>query len=496
MNNILDIDEKAIVDEVLAEFAQLAKIPRPSHHEKAVSDYLYQLFSDMGCRVVQDDVNNIIADMEATEDCQGKPLTVLQAHMDMVCVAAEGVDFNPLTDEIKLVREGNLLHADGTSLGADDGMGIAIIVYIMKHLASHGPLRAVITVDEECGMTGAETLAPEVFADAEYVINCDSEDWDLLTVGSAGSGDITFRQGFCPMRSSLPRLYRLKVSGLRGGHSGEEINCGGGNAIKALAACLHSWRQKGLAFDLVSFNGGRAKNVIPSSSEAVFYSDAGLEELAAAADESRQEFLAVYGSIEAGAVFAVESVEAAAGEERPQAMDRYQKDNLLDLLMCLSSGVSAMSQLCPGLVQTSANLGVVRTVFEADRGEKYIEVQYMPRSANEGSILEYYRTAEILARLTDFELQTGRISPSWAERQDSRLAKLMLEVFAEQNGQPMRMATIHAGLECSWHLQKNPQLDIVSIGTNNNDIHSPAETLELDTVAPQVRLIAEVLCRI
>lgn len=496
MNNILDIDEKAIVDEVLAEFAQLAKIPRPSHHEKAVSDYLYQLFSDMGCRVVQDDVNNIIADMEATEDCQGKPLTVLQAHMDMVCVAAEGVDFNPLTDEIKLVREGNLLHADGTSLGADDGIGIAIIVYIMKHLASHGPLRAVITVDEECGMTGAETLAPEVFADAEYVINCDSEDWDLLTVGSAGSGDITFRQGFCPMRSSLPHLYRLKISGLRGGHSGEEINCGGGNAIKALAACLNSWRKKGISFDLVSFNGGRAKNVIPSSSEAVFYSDAGLEELAAAADESRQEFLAVYGSIEAGAVFAVEVVEAAAGEERPQAMDRYQKDNLLDLLMCLSSGVSAMSQLCPGLVQTSANLGVVRTVFEADRGEKYIEVQYMPRSANEGSILEYYRTAEILARLTDFELQTGRISPSWAERQDSRLAKLMLEVFAEQNGQPMRMATIHAGLECSWHLQKNPQLDIVSIGTNNNDIHSPAETLELDTVAPQVRLIAEVLCRI
>ena len=496
MNNILDIDEQAIVDEVLAEFKKKKKIPRPSHHEKAVSDYLYQLFSDMGCRVVQDDVNNIIADMEATEDCQGKPLTVLQAHMDMVCVAAEGVDFNPLTDEIKLVREGNLLHADGTSLGADDGMGIAIIVYIMKHLASHGPLRAVITVDEECGMTGAETLAPEVFADAEYVINCDSEDWDLLTVGSAGSGDITFRQGFCPMRSSLPHLYRLKISGLRGGHSGEEINCGGGNAIKALAACLNSWRKKGISFDLVSFNGGRAKNVIPSSSEAVFYSDAGLEELAAAADESRQEFLAVYGSIEAGAVFAVESVEAAAGEERPQAMDRYQKDNLLDLLMCLSSGVSAMSQLCPGLVQTSANLGVVRTVFEADRGEKYIEGQYMPRSANEGSILEYYRTAEILARLTDFELQTGRISPSWAERQDSRLAKLMLEVFAEQNGQPMRMATIHAGLECSWHLQKNPQLDIVSIGTNNNDIHSPSETLELDTVAPQVKLIAEVLCRI
>ncbi|MGM9540245.1 M20/M25/M40 family metallo-hydrolase [Anaerovibrio sp.] len=493
MNNIDEIKNEDIVEGVLAEFSRLAEIPRPSGHEKAVSDYLYKLFSDMGCRVVQDGANNIIADMEATAGCAGKPLTILQAHMDMVCVAAEGVEFNPLTDAIRLVREGNLLHADGTSLGADDGMGIAIIVYIMKTLASHGPLRAVITVDEECGMTGAENLAAEVFADAEYLINCDSEDWDLLTVGSAGSGDITFRKNFCPMRSGLQRLYRLKVSGLKGGHSGEEINCGGGNAVKAAAACLNLWRRKGLAFDLVSLNGGRAKNVIPSAAEAVFFCNAAQEALQKEADEARQEFLSVYGSTEAAASFAVEAV---AAEERPQAMDRYQKDSLLDLLMCLSSGVSAMSQLCPGLVQTSANLGVVRTVNEAGRNGRYIEVQYMPRSAAEGAIGEYYRTAEVLARLTDFELHAGRISPGWAERQDSRLAQLMLAVFEEQNGWPMRMATIHAGLECSWHLQKNPRLDIVSIGTSNNDIHSPQETLELDTVAPQVRLIAEVLGRI
>ena len=136
MNNIVNISENEIVEGVLAEFSQLAKIPRPSGYEKAVSDYLYKLFSDMGCRVVQDDVNNIIADMESTEDCQEKPLTVLQAHMDMVCVAAEGVDFNPLTDEIKLVREGNLLHADGTSLGADDGMGIAVRFWWVLRFAS------------------------------------------------------------------------------------------------------------------------------------------------------------------------------------------------------------------------------------------------------------------------------------------------------------------------------------------------------------------------
>ena len=493
MNNIDELKTEDIVEGVLAEFARLAEIPRPSGHEKAVSDYLYRLFSDMGCHVVQDSVNNIIADMEATADCAGKPLTILQAHMDMVCVAAEGVEFDPLTDAIRLIREGNLLHADGTSLGADDGMGIAIIVYIMKNLASHGPLRAVITVDEECGMTGAEKLAAEVFEDADYLINCDSEDWDLLTVGSAGSGDIAFRKNFCPMRSSLQGLYSLRVSGLKGGHSGEEINCGGGNAIKAAAACLNLWRKKGLAFDLVSLNGGRAKNVIPSVAEAVFYCNESLEFLQKCADEALQEFTGIYGGVEASASFIVSHADA---DERPQAMDRYQKDSLIDLLVCLSSGVSAMSQMCPGLVQTSANLGVVRTVNEAGRNGRYIEVQYMPRSAVQGSIEEYYRTAEVLARLTDFELSAGRISPGWAERQDSRLAQLMLAAFQEQNSRPMRVATIHAGLECSWHLQKNPRLDIVSIGTSNNDIHSPKETLELDTVAPQVRLIAEVLGRL
>ena len=493
MNNIDELKTEDIVEGVLAEFARLAEIPRPSGHEKAVSDYLYRLFSDMGCHVVQDSVNNIIADMEATADCAGKPLTILQAHMDMVCVAAEGVEFDPLTDAIRLVREGNLLHADGTSLGADDGMGIAIIIYIMKNLASHGPLRSVITVDEECGMTGAEKLAAEVFEDAEYLINCDSEDWDLLTVGSAGSGDITFRKNFCPMRSGMENIYRLKVSGLKGGHSGEEINCGRGNAIKAVAACLNLWRSKGLDFDLISLNGGRAKNVIPSVAEAVFYCNESLEFLQKCADEALQEFTGIYGGVEASASFIVSHADA---DERPQAMDRYQKDSLIDLLVCLSSGVSTMSQLCPGLVQTSANLGVVRTVNEAGRNGRYIEVQYMPRSAVQGSIEEYYRTAEVLARLTDFELFAGRISPGWAERQDSRLAQLMLAAFQEQNSRPMRVATIHAGLECSWHLQKNPRLDIVSIGTSNNDIHSPKETLELDTVAPQVRLIAEVLGRL
>ena len=244
MNNISNISKENIIEGVLAEFVKLAEIPRPSGHEKAVSDYLYKLFSDMGCQVEQDKVNNIIADMAATDDCQDKPLVVLQAHMDMVCVADDGVAYDPIKDSIKLVREGDKLHADGTSLGADDGMGIAIIVYIMKNLQSHGPIRAIITVDEEAGMTGSINLTDNHFEGVKYLINCDSEDWDLLTVGSAGSGDMDFSRSYKLAEKVKGKAYSLKLAGLKGGHSGEEINCGAANALKAMAVCLDGIRSK------------------------------------------------------------------------------------------------------------------------------------------------------------------------------------------------------------------------------------------------------------
>lgn len=485
MNNITKISKQDIIEGVLEEFAKLAEIPRPSGHEKAVSDYLYKLFSDMGCQVEQDKVNNIIADMPATEDCQEKPLVVLQAHMDMVCVAEDGVDYDPMKDPIKLVREDDKLYADGTSLGADDGMGIAIIVYIMKNLQSHGPIRVIITVDEEAGMTGSINLTDKHFESVKYLINCDSEDWDLLTVGSAGSGDIEFSKSYELTSAVKGTAYSLKLSGLKGGHSGEEINCGAANALKSMAICLDGIRSKGQGFQLVSFNGGRAKNVIPSVAESVFYMDMEPEALQKLVDEEYARFMNHHGDIEEKASFVLKKL-----DDSVEAMEKEHGDSLIYLLLILSNGVSAMSQLCSGLVESSANLGVVTTK------EGTMSVQYMPRSSREESIKEYYAMAEALGRATGFKVKLGTMFPSWAERKNSKLVDIMSEVFQEQNQQPMRIATIHAGLECSWHLQHNPAMDVVSIGTNNNDIHSPKETLELHTIPPQVLLIAETLVRI
>ena len=421
MNNISDISKENIIEGVLAEFAKLAEIPRPSGHEKAVSDYLYKLFADMGCQVEQDKVNNIIADMAATDDCQDKPLVVLQAHMDMVCVADDGVAYDPIKDSIKLVREGDKLHADGTSLGADDGMGIAIIVYIMKNLQSHGPIRAIITVDEEAGMTGSINLTDNHFEGVKYLINCDSEDWDLLTVGSAGSGDMDFSRSYKLAEEVKGKAYSLKLAGLKGGHSGEEINCGAANALKAMAVCLDGIRSKGQSFQLVSFNGGRAKNVIPSVAEAVFYMDMEPAQLQQLVDEAYTHFMGHYGDIEENASLVLQELEAGSC----QAMEKADGDRLIDLLLILSNGVSAMSQLCPGLVETSANIGVVNT----DADKKLMSVQYMPRSSREESIKEYYATAGAIGRVAGFEVKYGTMFPSWAERKNSKLADIMSEVF-------------------------------------------------------------------
>lgn len=170
------MNDHEIIEGVIHEFAGLAKHPRPSHHEKGVSDYIVSRLHELGVAdVTQDEVYNVIANVPASKGCEDWPLTVLQGHMDMVCVAKPGVDFDPLTSEIKLVREGNILHADGTSLGADDGIAVALALYLIQQDIQHGPLRLIFTVDEETGMTGATHLDPKYVQDVQYIINCDSE---------------------------------------------------------------------------------------------------------------------------------------------------------------------------------------------------------------------------------------------------------------------------------------------------------------------------------
>lgn len=473
-----------ILDGVLEEFQKLAAIPRKSGEEKRVSDFLKTYLTEQGFHVVQDEVNNIIADAPATPGFEQAPRTILQGHMDMVCVAEDGYAYDPLRDPIKLVRSGKYLEAEGTSLGADDGIGVAEGLYLLKHAKDHGPLRLIVTVDEERGMTGAIHLAPKYLQDAKFLINCDSENYDELTVGSAGSVDLTFRRALKYEAAPEGKAYRLSVGGLLGGHSGERIGDGRGNALRTLAFLLQALSRQG-RIALADFHGGKAHNAIPDTAEACFLTQIPREEISQILTAEKEKFLAIYGAVDPSVEFVLQETEAPERVLIPGDAQR-----LLRLLLLLHTGVFAMSTVIPSLVETSANLGVVR--MEDD----VVSVEYFPRSAVDGKLDEFAAEARILGDLVGFEAVVGTKSPGWKENKKSVLAKMMAEVFEEQNGKPMKVETIHAGLECGWHFGKNPQLDMVSIGVTTQDIHSPNERLVLATVEPQVRLIEEALRRI
>ncbi|MBR2215624.1 MAG: beta-Ala-His dipeptidase [Selenomonadaceae bacterium] len=477
-----------ILEGVLAEFAKLAAIPRPSGHEKAVSDFLKKYLTDLGLTVIQDENYNIVANAAATPGLEKAPLVILQGHMDMVCVTETGGDYSPRRDPIKIVRDEKYLRAEGTSLGADDGIGISEAVYIVKNLREHGALRLIFTVDEERGMTGAEKLDAKYLTDAAYLINCDSENYDELVVGSAGNVTMDFWQKITAKEElTSSRLYKISVEGLKGGHSGERINDGRGNAIRIMAFTLLELGDKGKV-ELISLQGGMARNVIPGYAEAVIATDIPPEKIEAILQEETARFRRTYGQVEPGIAFKCAAIDLP-GEER-QAFTPSAAQDFLRFLTVLHTGVYAMSPLGDGLVETSANLGVVQTTPEEFR------TQFLPRSSSMEKLEEFCLTAKWVAEKFGLQTDIDHISPGWRENPHSRLAKLMQDIFEEQNGKPMKVTAIHAGLECGWHLAKNPNLDIVSVGVTTENIHSPKERLVLSTVAPQVRLIMTALTRI
>ena len=478
-------ENKEILEGVLKEFEPLTQIPRKSGHEKAVSDYLKQHLTELGCQVTQDAVNNIIADAPATPGFENAPLTILQGHMDMVCVAEEGVAFDPLKDALKLNRTDEYLEAVGTSLGGDDGIGVAIGMYILQHAKDHGPLRLIVTVDEEVGMTGSINLAAEHLTDAQFLINCDSENYDEMTVGSAGSVHINFARKLDRVEPEGKQAWSLALKGLKGGHSGERIGDGRGNAIRTMAFLLQGLARQG-HIELASFTGGKAANAIPDAAKVTFVTDLPRADLQAVIEAEKHRFLAIYGGVDADLFF-----ELSTSEEMPEhVLKDGDLKRLLNLLTLLHTGVYAMSTVVPGLVETSANLGVI------EMAEESVRVQFFPRSSIDGKLDEFIFMGRELGALTGFAVEIGTKAPGWKENKNSRLAKLMADTFQEQMGRPIKVETIHAGLECGYHIAKNPSLDMVSIGVTTVDIHSPNEKVMLATVAPQVNLIEGTLQKI
>ncbi len=453
-------------------FAELSKIPRGSKAEAAAADWVAEQGRALGCQVERDAIGNVLIRKPGTPGREHRPVVALQAHVDMVCEKNEGTVHDFLKDPLQLVLEGDLLRASGTTLGADNGVGVcAGLALLASRDVAHGPLEVLITIDEETGLTGANNLAPG-WLQAKYLLNLDSEEEGRLTIGCAGGLDtVATRPVVFTTPTAGKRAYRLKVSGLKGGHSGTEIHTGRGNAIRLLAQVLSALATRyGLA--LASMEGGDKRNAIPREAFAVFFMDpaqlgAFREDLA----RHEAHWRSAFGSIEPGLAFGVEESSAS------RVLPAKDTNSLLGLLLGLPHGVEAMSPDIPGLTQTSTNLGVVHT------GDAALEITLLTRSSIDASKFALAERIGAVCALAGFQSVIESSYCGWKPDPSSALVKLVGQVHEALFQKPMEISAIHAGLECGLLGEKYPGLEMVSFGPNMWEVHTPNEHVSISSVA-------------
>ena len=463
-------------------FLELSKIPRGSKNESAAADWVAYQAKALGCSVDRDEVGNVIIRKKATPGREGRPAVCLQAHVDMVCEKNEGTDHDFTKDPIQLWRDGDLLRARGTTLGADNGIGVAAALAVLasKDIA-HGPLEALITIDEETGLTGADGLKPDCLQ-AKFLLNLDSEEEGFLTIGCAGGVDsIATRKltRIAPPPGS--RAYRLKVFGLKGGHSGIDINAGRGNAIRLLAQVLGFLK---LEFDLslASIKGGNKRNAIPREASAMIFLDPAREHVfRKALAEHEDHWRAALGAYDPGLHLALEPGEAA------KAMSETDAGALIHLLLALPHGVEAMSPAIQGLVQTSTNFGVI------DTSEETVEVNLLTRSSINASKVALTDRIAATCALAGFECHTSGSYPGWKPEPEASLVRTISDANQALFGKPLEIIAIHAGLECGLIGEKYPGMEMVSFGPNMWDVHTPDEHVSVSSVGHFWQLLAAVL---
>jgi len=477
-------DEAAALADFLENFRLLCSVPHPSGHEKALCDLLQAWAEGHGFAVRRNAADDLLFDVPATPGLEHLPLAALQAHLDMVCVAREGTPFDPLADPVVPVldAEAGVLTASGTSLGADDGAGVALTMSIAKGLMPHGPLRILWTTDEEAGMTGAEAVTADDLADVKYLLNIDSEESDTVIVSSAAAALV--------VATTAPRLeppagdaaLAVILSGLRGGHSGMEIGAGRCNAIIALARALAEMR-KTIPFALASFTGGTADNAIPAKAAAQI-TLAAKDRAAAAAflADMERTLRSRYGDREPALALTTEETPLP-----PAVFAQTQADAILKYVTESMDGVHTMSPDAKGLVESSSNLGLIAA------GPDGVEIRQMPRSSVAARLEEIETRQRALGAECGLAVAVEEKSCPWPVKPGSRLVAAIAGAYRRVNGTPMKVSAIHAGLECGAFAALSADLDIASIGPDILGAHSPGETLLLPSVAKTWRLLETLL---
>ncbi|GIL81736.1 hypothetical protein Vretimale_1325 [Volvox reticuliferus] len=493
-------------------FKDLTQIPRPSKHEQRVLQYLKDFATERQLAWQQDAVGNLVIRRPGSGGGEGAPCVVVQGHVDMVCEKEPFLDHNFLTDPLVLRRDGDWLKATGTTLGADNGIGVAAALALLSSppSAKLPPLECLFTVDEETGLTGAFDIAPDLVT-GRTMLNLDTEDWGEVFIGCSGGGDMSLMvevalESLPSASSSTPTMtaHVLKLGGLLGGHSGLNIHEGRGNAVQLMARALAAvaaaagpdgWR-------LVDLAGGDKRNAIARDASAVLLIAEDKQATVAAAVESLlKELRTEYGTIETG--LSLTLTPAGGGDSSAAAPTTAvapgDAERLLSLLRGLPHGPLKFSHAVPGLVETSNNVASIKEVPSSRPTRRRHVIVTSTRSSLMGALEATRDVIQGLARLAGcVEVLRGKAYPGWQPDLESKVLQVTLDAYRDMLGgnQTAKVGAIHAGLECGILGEKFPGVDMVSFGPTIKGAHSPDERVKISTVEPFWELTIKVLERL
>ena len=457
-------------------FNEITKIPRPSKNETLISEWLEKTGKQMGLPTKRDKVGNVLISKAATPGWENVTPVIFQAHMDMVCEKNNDVDFDFNKDAIQTYVDGEWLKAKGTTLGADDGIGVAIALAILDDPdLQHGPVECLFTIDEETGLTGAKALEAG-FMNGKMLINLDSEDEGQFFIGCAGGADTVATlecdyENVKDLEDSECNFFTITVKGLQGGHSGDDINKGRGNAVKLLTRILwNSYCDYGTR--VVDIQAGNLRNAIAREGVAVVAVPAvNAESFQKYIQDMDATYKAEFHTTEPGVTVTI----AAANEAEKVLEETFQIDMLNALMVC-PHGVAAMSQDIPGFVETSTNLASVKKIDDK------IVITTSQRSSVESRKQAIVDKVSTAFWMVGADVVTGDGYPGWNPNPNSEVLRVLVDAYHNLYHKEPQVLAIHAGLECGLFSEKYPDLDMVSIGPTLRGVHSPDEKLEIKTV--------------
>ncbi|OJV65842.1 MAG: aminoacyl-histidine dipeptidase [Clostridiales bacterium 38-18] len=472
-------------ESVFKNFEELTRIPRESGNEAGVADYLVAFANRLGLEVIKEPSNNIIIKKQATKGYENGPTVILQGHTDMVCVKLDDLNFDFLKEPIPLVVEDDFVKTKGTTLGADNGIAVAMAMSILESSTiEHPNLIALFTVAEETGMDGVVSLVPE-HVKGDILINMDSEEEGTLLASCAGGVNNIVEYPIVVKEAVYSKAFKIVIQGLNGGHSGIEINKNRANAIKLLGRLMANLEAE-IPFEVVTLSGGEKMNAIAKRAEVTIQVDSTnatkLNEVVKATEKLFiNEFMATDGGIQ---------IVLSEAQVSAKVLTDQAKKDIIHIIRLTPFGVQTMSGGIEGLVESSSNLGVL--THEAD----CIRFTNAVRSSVKSLKKEINERFAIISEMTGSKNYLVSDYPEWQYKLESPIRELMKTVYGDLYGKELKVDAIHAGLECGFLKEKVGDIDMISLGPNLFDVHTPYEKLSISSTERTFNFVCEVLKRL